>query len=226
MCVGLPVGPISTTGSPGVEIGAQIGRAAHLEHDRRHQARRLSRRPAPVSARPSIGSRVAGSSPPRAGQGLEVLQAVELARLEPARRGGRLDDHFDDRRRQAPDLCTVGAPVAIRAGRGTPHRCRRLPGGFCAQHPRDDRETLLGRAQRLHDVAEVRRVQVAEDTRRSGRRRTRHQHLGALRACCSARFGLDRLAVLVARRESTCRRAGNARRPRARARCWAACRRR
>ena len=82
-----PVGPIRTTGSPGFEQRAQIGRAAHLEHDRREQALRRGRprrRSAPALPWPaSCRRRVCA-------QRLVVLQPIELAGLEGARRHRRL----------------------------------------------------------------------------------------------------------------------------------------
>ena len=41
--VGVPVGPMTTTGSPGFSAAHQARRAAHLEHDERQQALRPDR---------------------------------------------------------------------------------------------------------------------------------------------------------------------------------------
>ena len=80
--VGWPVGPMRITGSPGFSSDAEIGRAAHLQHDDARPARAPTSTQAPVSARPSMASVVPST---RCGERLEILQAVELAGLEVAR---------------------------------------------------------------------------------------------------------------------------------------------
>ena len=60
--VGCPVGPIRMTGSPGCELRAEIGRAAHLQRDHRDQpalADRPRRRSAPDPPSPSTVSAAA-----------------------------------------------------------------------------------------------------------------------------------------------------------------------
>ena len=108
----LPVGPISTTGSPGSSSAHKIGRAAHLEHDGRNQAL--------LAVDPGAGQRQALHGEPRSvdlgGQRLEVLQAVELPRREAARGRRRVHDDFDDGRRQPHDLAHGGAQLAVDAG--------------------------------------------------------------------------------------------------------------
>ena len=46
-------------------------------------------------------------------QRLEILQAIELSRLERARRHGSFDDHFDDVGRQADDFAHLRAQFAV-----------------------------------------------------------------------------------------------------------------
>ena len=96
--VGEPVGPIRITRSPGSQLRAKIGRAAHFEHDRRHQPS-FACRPRRRSAR-GLPSRACVPAA-RARQRLEILQAIELAGPESSRRRRRVHDDFDDRRRRA-----------------------------------------------------------------------------------------------------------------------------
>jgi hypothetical protein len=75
--VGVPVGPITTTGSPGSQRRAQARAAAHLQHDQRQQALALSTHAPGRAPGPPSSARAA-----RRGQRLEVLQAEELPGLE------------------------------------------------------------------------------------------------------------------------------------------------
>ncbi len=116
--VGVPVGPIRMTGSPGF---SRAHRSDEPPISRTIvESSPLSRSTdAPVSARPSIASTV---SPDRVGQGLVVLQPVELARLERPRRHRRPHDHLDDVRRQPDHLVHHGPQLVVQA-------CDQLLGG-------------------------------------------------------------------------------------------------
>ena len=87
-------------GLAGLQQRAEIGRAAHLQHDGARPGPCRGSTQAPVSARPSIASVVPST---RWRERLEILQAVELAGLEVARGLRRAHHHLDDGRRQAVD---------------------------------------------------------------------------------------------------------------------------
>jgi len=50
-------------------------------------------------------------------QGLEVLHAIELARVEASRGDWRAKDHFDDAGREPFHFVHDGAQVAVQAGK-------------------------------------------------------------------------------------------------------------
>ena len=102
-----PVGPIATTGSPGLEDRAEARRAADLEGDHREEPL-LGVHPR-ARQRAGLDQERRAREPGRAG--LEVLETEELARLEVARGGGRPDDDLHDRRRQAVDGDDFGREV-------------------------------------------------------------------------------------------------------------------
>ena len=107
--VGAPVGPISTTGSPGFSV-AHRSDEPPISSTIVDTSPRSRSTQAPVSARPSIVSRVPARD---GGARLVVLQPVELAGREAARGGGRADDDLDDGRRQALDPLDGRAEVAV-----------------------------------------------------------------------------------------------------------------
>jgi hypothetical protein len=96
---------------------------------------------------------------------LVVLQAIELAGLEGARGGRRLDSTTSTMVGVSRSTaCTRAVSVAVaasRSGRGrkSPWSCVHASRG-CVAH---DRVALLGAAHRLHHVAEERGMQVAEE---------------------------------------------------------------
>ena len=96
-------------GSPGSELRAQVGRAAHFEHDRRQQAlvaidRRAGERDPFLGEPGAVGG---------VRQRLVVLQPIELSRLEGARRHRRPHHHLDDGRREPVDLVHGGAQLVV-----------------------------------------------------------------------------------------------------------------
>ena len=122
MSVGCPVGPIRMMGSFG-------SRAAHRRELPPISRTMVPRRPfsgstqAPVSARPSMARRtrawMAGMPDSLAtevddrGEGLEVLQAVELAGLEFPRRHGRVHHDLDDVVGEAVHLVDAGDELVV-----------------------------------------------------------------------------------------------------------------
>ena len=99
--VGVPVGPMTTTGSPGC-------RYAHSRLDT-PISRVISERRPGFAIHPCAGERHAlhqqrgamAVGPHVRAQSLEVLQPVELPGMEMTRGGRRADDHLYNRRRQA-----------------------------------------------------------------------------------------------------------------------------
>jgi hypothetical protein len=155
--VGVPVGPIRITGSPGFEQRAEVGRAAHLQHDGRERPRSRSTE-APVSEA-FHRERVPST---RARQRLEVLQPVELPGLEGARRHRRATTTSTMVRRQADDVMNTARSSSLsftdqRSGVGT------LDGRALREHAAHYRVALLRAAHRLDDVAGERRMEVAEE---------------------------------------------------------------
>ncbi len=126
--VGVPVGPISTTGSPG-RSRAQRSELPPISSTITETRPRAGSVQAPVIARPSIASTV---SPPALAQAggvrLEVLQAEELAGAEGARGGRRLDHHLDDVRRQAVHVMDARGESASRQAAIRSASRRRRPG--------------------------------------------------------------------------------------------------
>ncbi len=141
----------------GLQQHAQIGRAAHLEHDRRDESllaidpRAGEREPFHREARAFDAAR------PR----FEILQPIELPGPEAPCGERRTHDDFDDHRRQSLDLVHGRAQLVVelseeqRIGLGG----SRLD--LC-EHAAHERIALLRRAHRFHDVAEKRRMHVAE----------------------------------------------------------------
>ena len=190
--VGVPVGPIRTTGSPGCSC-------AHRSDEPPISSTIVETRPrsrsthAPVSARPSIASRVPART---RGERFVVLQAVELARREARARPRRAHDDLDDRRRQPFDALDRRAQLAVEHREELGVGARRCAGATLREHPRHDRVALLGARHRLHHVAEERRMQVAEEARRAAVGADVGEH-GGLRGLARPRCDLDRRAVLV-----------------------------
>ena len=114
---------------------------------------------------PSISSGVP-FDPPR--HRFVVLQPVELAGMKVARRGGRLDDHLDNRRREPHDFFDLSQQFAVQPLHQRPST--RVALGLAAGVERrqiareqfhDVRKTVLRRRHRFDDVAGVTRVVVA-----------------------------------------------------------------
>ena len=158
---------MTTTGSPLLQVRDQPARHAQLERDQRQQPLLL--------VDPRAGERDAFHQqrrrrPTRArAQRLEVLQPVELPRMEVPRRRRRLDDHFDDRRRQPHDVLDARDELVVepsrraRATRASRSGCR---AGSSAPARRANSSTtlriaVLRRRHRLDDVAGVARMVVA-----------------------------------------------------------------
>ena len=97
--VGVPVGPISTTRSPGCSV-AQRSELPPISSAMTEISPRSLSVQAPVIARPSIASRVRPQAGllKRAAMHLVVLQAVELAGPEGAGGGRGAQHHLDDGR--------------------------------------------------------------------------------------------------------------------------------
>ena len=114
----------------GLEQRAEIGRAAHLQRDQRQQAL--------VLVDPGAGQRQAFHGEQGAVDLLRarlvILQAVELAGLEVARGGRRLDHDLDDGGRQPIDAHDARAPCVVGLGRGSRPACARAPAAspWCA----------------------------------------------------------------------------------------------
>ena len=123
------------------------------------------------------------------------MQPVELPRLEGARRRRRLEHHLDDGGRQPNHGIYACAPLRVEPldqhAAVLRQRGRTLP-----QHAGHDRETLLGRAQRLDHIAKVRRVQVTEERHEAPIAGLGHQHL-RLRGFGDGGLGLDGNTGLV-----------------------------
>ncbi len=175
--VGVPVGPISTTGSPGLQQRAQVGTAAHLQHDHRHQA---TLRIGPGAGHRQALHRQHGRGPTRfgqpRGQHLVVLQPVELARAEGARGGRGTQHHLDDGRRQ-PVHRVHRAPQARPGSARSARRRRPASPAAPAKRARHHGIAALRAAHRLHHVAEEARVQVAEEADEAAVGGAVHQHL-------------------------------------------------
>ena len=128
----LPVGPMTTTGSPGSQRGAQPRRAADLEDDHREQSalrdrprRRSGPAPRSSSGEPPITRRAA----------LEVLQAEELAGLEvraPPRARGRRPRRSSASAGRPPRRARVKSVVEPARGRLVPAH-RRAPAPSAGQ---------------------------------------------------------------------------------------------
>ncbi len=92
-----------------LQPGAELGRSAHLQHDQADQAL--------LHVGPGAGQRQAFHGEARVArlrrQGLEILQAIELAGQEVGGGLRRLDHHFDDGRRQAVDGADLRAQAAV-----------------------------------------------------------------------------------------------------------------
>ncbi len=204
---------------------AEVGTAAHLQHDDADQAA--------LGIGPGAGHRQAfhgqqgapmpGSREPRR-QHLEVLQPVELAGPEGAGGGGGVHHHLDDGRRQAVHRmhrAATGRRGSARSGR---RRTLRVAGRR-SERAGDDGIAALGAAHRLHHVAEEARVQVAEEA----------DEAAVVGARCISTWACVRLGEAALRRRldgrprpppgNSGRRAGCGD-PRAPARCSAGCRRR
>ena len=121
--VGVPVGPIRITGSPGLQHRAQVARAAHLEHDDRDQAL-LAVHPG-AGQREALHLQCACRARPAASD-LEVLQAVELARAGSLRAasGARTTTSTMVGVRRSHVAATVATQLVGRARRRTPARRR------------------------------------------------------------------------------------------------------
>ena len=181
------------------KVRAQVRRTAHLEHDRRHQTARpvdpgagqrqpLHRQPGRHAAEPCDWR-----------QRFEVLQAVELPGLKLARRHRRVDDDFDDVRRQALDPFDARAQQMIDAGQKI-CEWRRRRWCLAGEYPRHDRIALLGRAHGLDDVARPAGMQVAEEGQHAPVGHARQQHLRGGRFA-GAVLGADWRTVFVDRLE-------------------------
>ncbi len=128
--VGEPVGPISTTGSPGCS-------SAHKSDEPPISSTMVETRPcsrstqAPVIASPSIARRVAvdGERVP-----LVVLQPIELAGPETARGRRRAHHHLDDRRREPDDLVHARTQLPVQAALRTRPRSVSKPARPCPAH--------------------------------------------------------------------------------------------
>ncbi len=176
----------------GVQVGEEVRRAAHLERDHGDQ---------PLFAiDPCAGQ---GQPFHREGRAfdahcerLEVLHAVELPWIEATGGDRRAQHDFDDARREPLDLVYHRAQVTVQPGEEGLIRFlrRRLdPGKHCAH----DRIALLGATHRLHHVAEVRGMQVAEEAHEAPIRAPVQQDLRR-RGLGGMPLGLHRGAGLVA----------------------------
>src|SRR5207249_3140427 len=96
------------------------------------------------------------------GEGLEVLQPVELAGPEFARGERSLYHYFHDGGRKALDLVHGGEQLAGERSEELGWRTPRLRRRFF-ERARHHRVALARRSERLDDIAEVGRVQVAEE---------------------------------------------------------------
>ena len=179
----------------GLEVGAQVSRPAHLEHDGGEQAL--------VLVDPRAGHRQAFHGQRRAagprGEGFEILQPVELPGLEAARGERRVQDHFDDGWREPLHFVDNWPQVGIDPAEER-LRVERRGWGALRQHAAHHRVTLLRTAHGLDDVAEEGRVQVAEEADEASVAVTVQQHVRALGLGDRA-FGLHRSAGFVARLE-------------------------
>ncbi len=144
---------------------AEIRRSAHFEHDRRKQAL--------IFVDGGTGERQAFHHQSRTvgarRQSLEILQAIELAGHEGARREGRVDSDFDDGRRQPFNRAHGGAqPFVHRRGKSLGRHARMRDR---AHLPADDGIAQFRARHRLHDIAGETRMQIAEKltARPSGR---------------------------------------------------------
>ena len=110
----------------GLEQRAEVGRAAHLQRDQRQQAL--------VLVDPGAGQRQALHGEQGAVDLLRarlvVLQAIELAGLEVARRGRRLDHDLDDGRRQPLDAHDLRAPGVVGLGQDLAAASASAPASF------------------------------------------------------------------------------------------------
>jgi len=170
--VAVPVGPMRITGSPGRSARKQVARAAHLQHDGGDEPL--------LAVDPGAGEREALHRESRAfhlrGEGLEILQAEELARLE--LHGGlrRVQHHLDDVRREALDVVHAHAqqriqPLEERGGIGGG------AGRAALQHAAHDGIAQFRRPHRLHHVAGERGMQVAEEAHVAIPAVAREQHV-------------------------------------------------
>ena len=145
---------------------------------------------APVSARPSIASRVPST---RRRQRLEVLQPIELARAGSARAAAGA-------RTTTSTIVGVSRSTRTTVARSSPSSAREErrvaradAGATLRQHARHDRIALLRARHRLHDVAGERRMQVAEEAGRAAVGADVGEHRGLL-GLGEALDRLDRLA--------------------------------
>ena len=114
--LGVPVGPIRITGSPGFS-SAQRSDDPPISRTMVESSPFSRSTDAPVSARPFHAEhRVFGARRER----FVILQAIELARLERARGDRRAHDHFDDVRRQPDHIVHHGAQFVVELAQRAP----------------------------------------------------------------------------------------------------------
>ena len=169
--VGVPGRPHEDDRLARRELRAQVGRAAHFEHDGGEQAVLAIDRGA-GEREPFLGEpRAVGAARER----LVVLQPVELPGLEGARRHRRTHHDLDDGGREPVDRVHGRAQLVVepRDQRPRGERGRREP----RQHPADHRIALLGARHRLHHVAGEGRMQIAEEADGAAVRAQAHQHM-------------------------------------------------
>ena len=198
----MPVGPISTTGSPGLS-------SAHRSDEPPISSTMVETRPcsrsthAPVSARPSIASRVPSA------------RAAAFRNSAAGRTGpGRKRRAASGARTTTSTIVGVSRSTLCTVARSSSFSCAENIASGSAEAGSTSASTrlttgiaLLRRADRFHDVAEVRRVHVAEIAHAAAVVAPREQHahlvrlgdrfLGPHRV---ARF-VDRLEIFAVERE-------------------------
>src|SRR5690606_8634082 len=120
----------------------------------------------------------------------------ELPRLELLRRKRRLEHDFDDGRREALHFVHRRKEIAAQLCEDF-RRLTWIGRRPLRKHAAYYRETLLGRAERLHHVAEEGGVQVAEVRHEAAIRLARQQHVGT-RGFGNRVLRLERFAFFVA----------------------------
>ena len=143
---------------------------------------------------------------------LVILQPVELAGLEGARRHRRAHHDLDDGGRQ-PDRPRARSARSSSSRRAISAAGATADGGWRASIRLTHRIALLGARHRLHDVAGEGRMQIAEEADGAAVRPHAHQHVRRRRL--GDALGRHRLPVLVEGLEIACRRARRAADPRA-----------